>query len=394
MHNCSLFHIEVTALTYLTNLEWLDLSDNSLSFISKFLLSFNLKLIKLDLRGNQLVQASNSFIEHLDKLRWIRSDWYSLCCFANLVYDCKPQPPTASACLNLLTSPVQVYLVVSSSGFTIFVNLLALALLNSSNSSERLPLTYLAIYYLLFGIYLCIIAFLDSQANLTSVLNLRVSILCLFAAVFNFIATQMSLITQFVIFLSRAIILGSMSNPRYIKRKVNMACIIVLVVFILCAAVLALYTQSNQQVGFESINMCMFFGIEKQIQIKQTKFILYAVFICVNSIIISGNAVVHFVLLNFALRQPKIRSTGKPLTLEMTLRRSVMVLFTLLPTLIYWIPYMTFIALSLSGTHTFIDFAWFITLASPFEALVNPLFHTFNSPYVRKKLMHFARKCY
>ncbi|CAG5122918.1 unnamed protein product, partial [Candidula unifasciata] len=393
----NLTRLDANTFLGLHNLHLLNLSGNKLEVLSDGAFRGLERLTTLDLSNNRIRDISRRVFHSIPSMSQLITDEYRFCCLAPWVKSCLPEADEFSSCEDLMSNHVLRVSIWILGLVAFFGNIVVIVWRARDVRGRKVHsflITNLAIGDFLMGVYLMVIAVVDSYYRGVYMLHDQVwrsSYLCRFAGFISTFSSELSVLTLTIITLDRLVcILFPLRLTRLSVRDATVAMVVVWLLVLLISVVpllgipyflnfygrsgvcLALHVTPARPAGWE-------FSVA-----------VFLVLNLVSFLVIAASYIWMFIVAKetrSAVRGPENKSD-----LAMARRMTLIVMTDF----VCWVPiiFLGFASLGGANASNYV-YAWIAVFILPLNSAVNPLLYTLSTtPFlmnIRKRAYRFRK---
>ncbi|XP_076359007.1 G-protein coupled receptor GRL101-like [Tachypleus tridentatus] len=376
-----LMNISRNAFLGLRSLLHLDLSSNNLVSLVNGVFNGLEQLISLDLTHNRIATMESRVFVGLRALKNLDTDEFRFCCLAPHVIECYPKPDEFSSCEDLMSNTVlRVCIwflgVLALAGNTLVIIWRSLYRIN--NKVHSFLITNLAIGDLFMGVYLLIIATVDTYYRGVYFIYdsyWKHSPLCQFAGFLSTLSSELSVLTLTIITLDRFMcIIFPFRLKRMNMKQMSLIMFAVWVLVVLLAGIPLLdINYFSNFYGRSGVCLALHITPERSHGWEYS----VSIFLALNFVSFAVIALAYTWMFGVAKKtQTAVRSRDSRVEATMARRMTVIVATDFC----CWMPIILLGVASLSGTTIPPQvFAWVAVFVLPLNAAVNPLLYTLST---------------
>ncbi|KAL8609515.1 hypothetical protein ACOMHN_009417 [Nucella lapillus] len=381
----------------LRHLRLLNLSRNGIQTVEGGAFNGLLHLLTLDVSNNQISDITSNVFHGLKSLHTLYTDGFWFCCLAGRVTHCYPEPDEFSSCRDLMSNYVLRVSIWVLGMVAAFGNLLVIGWRARDIRSGKVHsflITNLAIGDFFMGVYLLIIAVMDSYYRGVYILHdqsWRSSDLCRFSGFISTFSSELSVFTLTVITLDRLIcIIFPLKLKRLGLKQASLVMLIVWFgVFWLSALPLMGWDYFHNFYGRSGVCLALHVTHARPPGWEYS----VAIFLVMN--FVSFLIIMFSYLWMFFIAKKTrsaVRSNESKTDTAMARRMTIIVLTDF----VCWMPIILLGFASLGGTRSSNEvYAWIAVFVLPLNSAINPVLYTISTaPFlgnVRKRASHFRK---
>nr|XP_046913755.1 G-protein coupled receptor GRL101-like isoform X1 [Dermatophagoides farinae] len=211
LSNQHITSLQKNSFSGLRSLKNLDLSNNQINELPDGVFSGLSSVISIDLRGNKIKSVGSKAFQGMNALKQITFDEFHFCCLVRHVKQCYPEPNEFSSCEDLMSNTILRICIWCLGSIALIGNMFVILWrlrYKTINRVHSFLIINLALGDLLMGIYLLIIASVDSYyRGIYFIVDARWrhSSLCHFAGFLSTLSSEISVFFLIVITIDRLI---------------------------------------------------------------------------------------------------------------------------------------------------------------------------------------------
>ena len=399
-HN-GLYSLEKNAFNQTPSIQVLSLQSNQLVNLEMHYFEGLEYLWQLYMQDNALIEIPSDVFSQSPSLSVLRSDWYMVCCVSQ-AQDCLPQNSFVSSCKNLISSDVQRLVLMLQAWLSFLCNISVLIYhgLFTRNMQPDFPLIIsLSTSDCLMGCYLLGITLVDlsyRQVFYTIAAEWTRSILCKSLHLFNFLSSEVSLLTVCLLSIARVKSIDAIGGLRSISKQIRVACVLIWLLMIGTCIGYVLYI-SLQRLAINN-NMCVIYAVSHQKRLTLTvETVLESILLLVNSLCLYFTCVSMVGILQVYLKSQKSLdkiTSAKKRSNTKSIQVSIKILLVVTCNFLSWLPVLTVSLCLLLGVKVHeVVIQWVVILSLPISAVTDPILYNIAVfQYFKDKLKYLKDK--